>query len=125
MRRGRSTGKPTKAESARIVAAKEGPCMACLVRSDKGLMSFDDVVFGCDYNHAKSGNIRRGHMQGYALCVYHHRKHPIGWYTLKGTELKYGPSLMDGSALFHQEYGSDDELIELQTQNTSSNWCGY
>ena len=27
----------------------------------------------------------------------------------------FGPSLMDGSRLFHDTYGSDDELIALQT----------
>lgn len=117
MRRGRSTGKPTTAEAARIVAAKEGPCMACLVRASNGEMDFDLIVFGCDYNHAKSGNIRRGHMYGYALCVWHHRRHPIGWYTIEGTAKKYGPSLMDGSRLFHETYGSDDYLIALQTEN--------
>lgn len=117
MKRGRSTGKPTKAEADRIVQSKEGPCMACLVRATAGLMSLDDIVFGCDYNHAKSGNIRRGHAFGYALCTWHHRRHPIGFWNIAGTTEKYGPSLMDGSRLFHQTYGSDDQLIELQTIN--------
>jgi hypothetical protein len=111
-----STGKPTKEEAARIVAAKEGPCMACLVLSERGDMDDGWVVHGCDYNHTKSGNVRRGHMQGYALCVYHHRRHPIEWLTLEGTRAKFGPSLMDGSRLFHETYGSDDDLIALQTQ---------
>lgn len=110
MKRGRSTGKPTKAEADRIVQSKEGPCIACMVRAVSGLMSPEDVVVGCDYNHAKSGNIRRGHIDGYALCIYHHRRHPI-----HGGREKYGPSLMDGSRLFHDTYGSDDELIEMQT----------
>lgn len=110
-----STGKPNKEESARIIASKEGPCIACLVWHKKGNITLDEVVFGCDYNHAKSGNIRRGHMHGYALCVYHHRKHPLAWWTLKGTQERYGPSLMDGGKTFHDAFGTDDQLIELQT----------
>lgn len=116
MKRGRSTGKPTKAEAARIVASKEGRCVACYIRASQGLMNHDYVVVGCDYNHTKSGNIRRGHMFGYALCVYHHRKHPLVFDSLRATAAIYGPSLMDGSALFHCVYGSDDELIALQNQ---------
>ena len=71
---------------------------------------------GCDYNHAKSGNIRRGHMQGYALCGYHHRRIPFDGYTHADMRFSFGPSLMDGSRLFHETYGPDDELIELQTK---------
>lgn len=116
MRKGRSTGKPNKQEAARIVAAKEGPCLACYVWADKGFMDFECVVVGCDYNHCKSGNIRRGHMFGYALCKYHHQNHPIEPLSFRATALKYGPSLMCGSRIFHETYGSDDELIELQTK---------
>jgi hypothetical protein len=35
------------------------------------------VVYGCDYNHAKSGNVRRGHAYGFALCTWHHRRHSM------------------------------------------------
>lgn len=115
MRQGRSTGKPTVSEAARIVAAKEGPCIACWVRADDGDMPVDAIVYGCDYQHCKSGNIRRGHSYGHALCLWHHRRHPMQGMSHKATEALYGPSLMDGSNLFHRTYGSDDELIELQT----------
>lgn len=112
---GSSTGTPTKAEAARIVAAKEGPCMACLRLAAEGLLLPREVVIGCDYNHAKSGNIRRGHMYGYALCTWHHRRHPREGVSMAGMRERYGPSLMDGSRLFHETYGTDDELIEQQT----------
>ncbi|KIJ00529.1 hypothetical protein ST27_10255 [Xanthomonas phaseoli pv. phaseoli] len=111
-----STGAPTAAEVARFELAKEGPCMACVVRLAAGLLPQQQVVVGCDYNHCKSGNRRRGHLLGYALCVWHHRKHPMQRMTTSGTRDRYGPSLMDGSALFHETYGSDDELIALQTE---------
>lgn len=102
-----STGTPTSAEAERIVAAKVGPCMACLAP--------ELVVIGCDYNHAKSGNVRRGHLFGYALCAWHHRRHPLEGNTFAWMRAIYGPSLLDGSRVFHETYGSDDELIEQQT----------
>ncbi len=110
-----STGTPTTAEAERIERAKVGPCMACLVLKMAGLLSSHRVVYGCDYNNAKSGNRRRGHMFGYALCVWHHRRHPNEGKTLVQTRAIYGPSLMDGSRVFHETYGSDDDLIEQQT----------
>lgn len=116
MKRGLSTSKPTLAESARIVAAKEGPCMACLAYANAGMMESEFVVYGCDYNHAKSGNIRRGHMYGYALCVWHHRRYRGMDVSCAEMREVFGPSLMDGSRLFHEVYGGDDTLIEMQTQ---------
>lgn len=105
----------TLAEGARIEDAKVGPCMACLSLVAQGLLQGSLVVYGCDYNHAKSGNKRRGHAFGYALCVWHHRRHPMQGKTFGEMREIYGPSLMDGSRTFHETYGSDDELIEQQT----------
>lgn len=116
MRRGRSTGTPTKDEAARIEAAKVGPCIACLVRAEEGDMPADLIVYGCDYHHAKSGNIRVGHAAGFAMCLWHHRGHPWGQWTTKQLREFYGPSLMDGSALFRRTYGPDSFLILRQTQ---------
>lgn len=107
---------PTMAEHDRMMACKEGPCMACYVGARDGWITRSFVVHGCDYNHCKSGNIRRGHAFGYALCIYHHRKHPMGDCSLPLTQMLYGPSLMDGSRKFHEIYGSDDELISLQNE---------
>lgn len=119
MKRGRSTCNPTKEESARIVAAKEGPCMACLSRAMRGDMEWSFIVHGCDYHHTKSGNIRRGHMAGFALCTWHHRGHPAMFWSHDRTRQVYGPSLMDGSKLFRDAYGTDDELIVLQTAHVN------
>ncbi|MFA4658429.1 Ref family recombination enhancement nuclease [Xanthomonas perforans] len=99
-----STGTPTAEEVARFELSKEGPCMACVVRMAAGLLPQHLVVVGCDYNHCKSGNRRRGHLLGYALCVWHHRAHPMPRQTTSSTRDRYGPS------------GSDDELIALQTE---------
>jgi len=106
---------PNAAEGARIAAAKVGPCMACLALVTQQLLEPCLVVYGCDYNHAKSGNVRRGHAFGFALCTWHHRRHPIGGNTFATMREIYGPSLMDGSGVFHETYGTDDELIAQQT----------
>lgn len=100
------------AESAYVVACKEGPCMACIVWA-RTHPEFRPVV-GCDFHHFKSGNVRRGHLFGVGLCYWHHRQ-GLDW-GLIAPEMRahYGPSLMDGSRLFHETYGSDDELLALQ-----------
>lgn len=115
MKRGRSTGKPTKAEAARIVAAKEGPCIPCLSWAISGQMDIAEVVVGGDYDHKKSGNIRRGHMQGFCSCGWHHRRLPLGLCGSNWMASFFGPSIMDGSKAFRAAYGTDDELIQLQT----------
>lgn len=113
MRRGLSTGKPTKREAQRIVLCKEGPCVACVVRVRD---NYPDGApsYGCDYHHLKSGNIRRGHRFGIGLCGWHHRG--LLWGNLSHEQMRdvCGPSLMDGSRLFHETYGSDDEMLAIQ-----------
>lgn len=106
---------PTKEEGARIELAKAGPCMACLALVQQQLLEPSLVVYGCDYNHAKSGNVRRGHAFGYALCKWHHMRYPMEGNTFATMRQIYGPSLLDGSRTFHETYGSDDELIAYQT----------
>lgn len=110
-----SAPRPSASEAERIQAAKVGPCMACLTLHLRGVLAAEHVVYGCDYQHCKSGNIRRGHAFGFALCVWHHRHQPMGELSFRETAARYGPSLMDGSRLFHEIYGTDDELIEQQT----------
>ena len=97
---------------ARIVACKEGPCMACEVLRDLGrtIHSGD----GCDYHHLLSGGRRRGHRYGIALCGWHHRGVSDWGCTAPEMRVAFGPSLMDGSRLFHAAYGSDAELLARQ-----------
>ena len=104
-----------KADSARIVAAKEGQCVACLVWARTAPHPFY-VTEGCDYHHLKSGNIRRGHRYGIALCYWHHRAGLDFGSIAPEMRAHYGPSLMDGSRLFHETYGSDDELLAIQDE---------
>lgn len=107
---------PTKDEAARIVEAKLGPCIPCLVWALMGNMPLADVIVGVTYDHKKSGNIRRGHMFGFASCLWHHERVPHQGWTHARCTSHYGPSLMDGSRTYHATYGSDDYLIDLQTR---------
>lgn len=115
MKRGRSTGAPTKAEAARIVACKSGTCVACEIRKTQpGVPLGFFVHAGGDYHHLLSGGIRRGHMFGVCLCPWHHRA-VIGWgCTHKEMRDYYGPSLAEGSKPFHAEFGSDQDLLNRQ-----------
>lgn len=109
----------TKAEAAWIVACKEGPCMACRVWAKSAPIDFHPVI-GCDFHHFKSGNRRRGHMFGIGLCAWHHRAVPDWGCIAPEMRAHYGPSLMDGSRRFHETYGSDDELLQLQREVIAS-----
>lgn len=116
MRQGRSTGTPTKAEAHRMVEAKFGRCIPCLAWALAGHMPIDDVMQGGDYDHKKSGNVRRGHSAGFCSCKWHHVRHPGEGWTFPAMRAHFGPSLLDGSKLYRDAYGTDDELIELQTK---------
>lgn len=107
MRQGRSTGKPTKAEAARIEAVKFLGCLCCRQRG---------IVSGvAEYHHLLSGGRRRGHMFGIGLCSWHHRAAPFGrWPNARACRDELGPSLNEGSRLFHIVFGSDAELLAQQ-----------
>jgi len=110
-----STGTPTAAEAARIVACKEGLCVACVIRSEHDdSPQFFMVHPGCDYHHLLSGGRRIGHMAGVGLCGWHHRG-LVNWgCTHQEMRAHYGPSLMDGSKTFHAAFGSDADLLARQ-----------
>lgn len=109
-----STGKPTARQEKRIIACKEGVCIACYVWQSNPLApEAFQPVYGCDYHHLKSGNIRRGHDFGFGGCGWHHRKIPADGMTTKQTRDWFGPSLLDGGKIFAATYGTDDELLEI------------
>lgn len=103
-----STGNPTKAESARMAAIKDGPCVCCHQRR---LPSYCPEI-----HHLLSGNKRRGHRYTVGLCAWHHRAVALEGWTAAAMRGLYGPSLADGSKPFHAEFGSDDALLALQDQ---------
>lgn len=106
MKRGHSTSKPTKAEAARMDAIKAGPCVAC---HQRGVASWCPEV-----HHLLSGGRRIGHMATVGLCAWHHRA--VIAFGCTGAEMRdhFGPSLNEGSRLFHAEFGSDPELLAYQ-----------
>jgi hypothetical protein len=107
----------TLAESARVEAAKTLCCVACYVWAVRlGRMPVEDIAVLSAYDHKKSGNIRRGHRYGFANCDWHHQAIPGDGWNHAHMRAHFGPSLMDGSRLFHDTYGSDDDLIALQDQ---------
>lgn len=107
---------PTHDEAVRIVEAKSGQCIPCLIWAEAGHMPAEHVATCCQYDHAKSGNLRRGHAFGYASCLWHHQgRVPDGWTHAQMRE-HFGPSKMDGSRLYHATYGSEDELIARQSE---------
>lgn len=108
-----STGRPTKAEARRIVAAKEGQCRACA--------KLGHVTDLCEYQHVKRGNRRIGHMAGYALCDYHHRGVLPEGRTRAWMREHFGPCLSDGSKPFVEAFGAEALLIAEQDEALGTN----
>lgn len=103
-----STNTPTRAESARMSAIKDGPCVCC---EQIGMPSYCPEI-----HHLLSGNKRRGHRFTVGLCAWHHRSVLADGYTKSSMTAIYGPSLADGSKPFREKFGSDDELLAIQDQ---------
>lgn len=106
----------TAAEATRVTEAKFLACIPCLVWARSGRMPMEHVASCCQYDHSKSGNIRRGHDKGFASCDWHHQRRIGDGWTFQRMREHFGPSLLDGSRLFHDTYGSDDDLIALQDE---------
>lgn len=111
MKRGRSTGNPTKAESAWLQLVKTTGCICC---ESEGFAHDPDGAM-VEAHHLLSGGIRRGHMHTVGLCQWHHRGRLIveGWTHTNHRE-RLGPSLAEGSGPFHRWYGDDDKLMQMQ-----------
>ncbi len=107
----------TREELGAVLEAKVTKCIPCLVWAEMGNMPFDDIANCCDWDHKKSGNIRRGHKFGFAACLWHHKGHidTSGW-TFRAMRAHFGPALTDGSKLFQATYGTDDVLIARQRE---------
>lgn len=118
LRRGRSTGAPTKAERAHMGAIKAGACLACEQNPGLNLKRCDGE--GCDAHHTLSGGRRRGHMDTLGLCPWHHEGHPpSGYSNPEATALAFGPSLKLHKRRFVATYGSEDALLARQAARAS------
>lgn len=113
MRRGRSTGTPTKAEAARMDAVKRAGCLCCIARG----YPHDPDGSVVDAHHLLSGGIRRGHSYTVGLCIWHHAGRLIvqGW-SHADHRARLGPSLAEGSEPFHEAFGDDAALEEMQAE---------
>ena len=105
-----------KADRERIERIKNGPCMACLTWARNGQMPGILVQHGCDAHHLLSGGRRRGHDATIALCPWHHRAVATEHQPAPMLRGILGPSLMDGSKVFREAYGTDEELLRLQSE---------
>lgn len=102
MKRGRSTGTPTKAQQRRFERIKEIGCIVC---RDNG---FGYVP--CDIHHMTIGGLhgqkRLGHDYTFGLCKWHH----VG----EGDGTGRGPSFAKRPKAFRAAFGNQDVLFARQ-----------
>lgn len=112
MRRGRSTGNPTKAQRARF---DDIHAIGCIVAKMRGLRRVP-----CEVHHltigGKHGQKRRGHDFTIGLNPWSHRGEPFGGMTADECERKFGPSYARQPRRFRQEIGNDDFLLGYQDE---------
>lgn len=104
MKRGRSTGTPTKAQQARFDAIKHIGCIAC---RECGIGWAPAEIHHLTVG-GKHGQKRRGHDFTVGLCCFHHRGEPLPW------QDKCGPSYALQPRAFRERFGQDDVLLEKQ-----------
>lgn len=109
MKRGRSTGTPTKAQALRFDAIKDVGCIACRLR---GMRSVP-----CEIHHltvgGRHGQKRRGHDFTVGLCSWHHRG-VTAYGNPALAEKVYGPSYALEPRRFREVFGNDDVLMAYQ-----------
>lgn len=112
MKRGRSTGNPTKAQRARFDSIY---AIGCIVAKLRGLRRVP-----CEIHHltvgGKHGQRRRGHDCTIGLNPWSHRGEPFGGMTAQQCEARFGPSYALQPRRFRQEIGNDDFLLGYQDE---------
>ena len=111
MKKGRSTGTPTKEEEKLHRAIRDLGCICCW------MVGIGPVP--CAIHHltvgGKHGQERRGHEFVLGLCDWHHQGYlPQDCSSVKEAEEWYGYSYARTPAKFRQSFGNDDELMEVQ-----------
>jgi hypothetical protein len=101
---------PTKQGAARMAAVKELECIVC-------------GYWPVDVHHLTRGGRRLGDRYTVPLCRWHHLRHPPEPFDHAGARNFYGPSLMDGSKVFHEAHGSDDELLARTDAKLAPEHC--
>lgn len=111
MRRGRSTGKPTKAQQARHDAIREA---GCIVAYSRGL-----GFVPCELHHLTGGlhgQKRQGHDHVVGLNTWSHRGEPFGGMTVSQCLEMFGPSYAKQPRAFREQVGDDERLVRLQRE---------
>lgn len=118
----------SKREWEHMEACKTRVCIPCLVGVQLGLIDPAHAVRGGDdddgmplpmvtYQHCKSGNMRIGHLDGYGCCMWHHfgtqQLHALGM-SKEEAYARWGPSLFHQGREFHNTFGTEQELVEVQ-----------
>lgn len=101
MRRGRSTGTPTKAQRARFQAIQEIGCICCL---QQGLGWSPAEIHHLTVG-GRHGQKRRGHDYTIGLNPWSHRGVPFGGMSAAQCEELFGPSYARQPRRFREEIG--------------------
>lgn len=107
MRRGRSTGTPTKAQQERFEAIRSVGCVSCLRLGIRSACEIHHLTIG-----GRHGQKRRGHDFTIGLCPWHHRGDPSGVWSTEAL----GPSYAREPRRFREEFGCDDFLLGYQNE---------
>jgi hypothetical protein len=114
-----STGKPTKAEQARLDAVHAMPCIPCEIEIVWSQLKGEPVMsqpLRTEANHLVDKGTRKlsgGHSAIVPICGWHHRGEPA--YPLGKKEMKglHGPSFALHKREFDATYGTQRELLAL------------
>jgi hypothetical protein len=110
-----STGKPTKAEQARLDAIHAMPCICC------HLMGIEQPS-KTEAHHIVDKGYRKhsgGHAATLPLCAWHHRGDVLGCGryadppTIANVERAIGPSLQGNKKLFVKKFLTERELLAI------------
>jgi hypothetical protein len=112
MRKGRSTGTPTKAQQARHDAIREAGCIVARMRG----LGFVPAEIHHLTIGGKHGSKRRGHDHVVGLNPYSHRGYPFGGMSAARCEELFGPSYARQPRLFRETFGQDAALEAFQAQ---------
>lgn len=102
-----STGKPTKAEQARLDRIHAMPCIACEKERCRQPLRTEAHHLVDKGTRILSG----GHMATLPLCGWHHRGEKEYPLTQKEMHLIYGPSFALHKREFIATYGAERELL--------------
>lgn len=122
LKRGRSTAKATKAQSARLVAIKAIGCLACRInenmRTVRGAAAFKACPMPVEAHHILSGGRRLGHDYTIALCRWHHQGDKWPELDKGANEIAtiYAPSMARSAPEFTATYGQQLDLLHWQNQ---------